>query len=338
MKGGTEMKHRLLLLLLLFAVTSCANKELSEEDPCAISGNAVVKVVVNWEELSDARNMRMNIFSMTQGLTDFGKDNIPTSGEKTIKLVNGASYRPFCYDYNAKNIFFRNEDVLESFHAYCVESSRQTYNTLATPVAGEKTFEDPAGDFFVHAWRDTFDVVLCDECDDILIINFYPENKLRQFTYRINNIVGTQYISRARGATSGMAAAYFFHTDKATTERSTVLFENATIGIDKNGVGYIEGVFYTFGPVLPYSNRFTIELLVNGNNYYTAYWDVSGQISESMANREAKLARDGYDILINNNINTDIPEIKDPGGDPGSGSGSGFEIGVGEWDNVDIYL
>jgi len=329
-------RNNLFLILLVFVAASCENKELGDEDSCAIDGNANIKVIVNWEDQSNARNMRMNIFSVTDGIIDYGKDNIPPTGQKTIKLVNGASYRPFCYDYNANNIFFWNEDVIESFQAYCPESSRRTYSTLATPVAGEKTFEDPAGDFFVHAWRDTFDVILCDECDEMLIINFYPENKLRQFTYRINNIVGTQYINSARGATSGMAAAYFFHTDKMTTERSTVLFENATIGIDKNGVGYIEGVFYTFGPIAPYSNRFTIELLVNGNDYYTAYWDVSGQIGESMANREAKLARDGYDILISNNTNTDIPEIKDPGGN--NGSGGGFEIGVGEWDNVDIYL
>lgn len=204
-------------------------------------------------------------------------------------------------------------------------------------MEGEKTIEDPGGDFFVHSWQETFDVILCKDCGDLLILNFYPKNILRQFTYRINNISGAKNIGEARGAISGMAATYFFHTNELTTERSTVLFENSKVGIDERGIGYIEGEFYTFGPVFPCSNRFTIEILANKNEYYTAYWDVSGQVSESMADREAKLARDGYDILIDNDINTDIPDIKDPGENPG-GNGSGFEVNVDEWDNVDVFL
>lgn len=325
------MRNILFLFLLLFTMVSCENKSLCDSGLCD-KRDVAIKVVVNWEDSADARAMRMNIFSQTDGVGDYGRDNIPVSGEKTIKLVNDASYIPLCYDYYA-NIHFRDETILESFQAYCAETSRQTYNTLATPVEGEETVEDPGGDFFVHSWQETFDVLFCDECDEPLILNFYPKNILRQFTYRINNIEGAQYISEARGAASGMAAVYFFQTDELTTERSTVLFVNSTFGVDKNGVGYVEGVFYTFGPVYPCQNRFTAEILSKANVYYTAYWDVSGQVSESMVDREAKLARDGYDILIENN--NDIPEIPDPGEEAGGG---GFEIGVGEWDNVDIYL
>lgn len=324
------MRKILFLSLLLVILGSCVNKSLCDGGLC--EGDIAIKVVVNWEERTDARAMRMNIFSQTNGVIDYGRDNISISGEKMIKLSNGASYIPLCYDYYT-NIHFRDETSLESFQAYCAEASRQTYNMRATPVEGETTIEDPRGDFFVHSWQETFDVVFCDECEDFLILNFYPKNILRQFTYRVNNIKGAKNIAEARGATSGMAATYFFHTDKLTTERSTVLFERSTVGTDENGTGYIEGDFYTFGPIHPYQNRFTIEVLSKSGAYYTAYWDVSGQISESMLNREAKLARDGYDILIENN--TDIPEIPDPEEKP---DGGGFEIGVGEWDNIDIYL
>lgn len=327
------MKKILSLLFLIFLVISCENKNLCEDGSCG-KGNVAIKVVVNWENTADARAMRMNIFSMATDVADYGRDNIPVSGEKMINLVDGASYLPFCYDYYASNIYFRDETILEAFEAYCPEISRATYNTLATPVEGEATVIDPAGDFYVHSWQETFDVLFCGECDEtLLILNFYPENKLRRFTYRVNNIRGAQYVEDARGAISGMAATYFFYSDKITGERSTVLFENTTTGTDKNGVGYVEGSFCTFGPVYPYQNRFTIELL-SGTNYYTSYWDVSGQINESMTDRAAKLARDGYDILIEN---TKIPEIPDPGGGGGE-SGSGFEIGVGEWDNIEIYL
>lgn len=326
------MKKILFLFLLFLSALSCKNKTLCDGGLCA-EGDVAIKVVVNWDDKSDARAMRMNIFSQTDGAADYGRDNIPVSGEKMIKLVRNASYIPLCYDYYA-NINFRNETMLSLFQAYCAEVSRHTYNTLATPVPGEKTIEDPRGDFFVHSWQETFDVIFCNDCEDFLILNFYPKNILRQFTYRINNISGVKNIEEARGAASGMAAAYFFQTDELTSERSTVLFEKSTVGVDANGEGYIEGDFYTFGPVHPYTNRFTIEILSKIGDYYTAYWDVSDQISESMADREAKLAKDGYDILI---TNTKIPEIPDPGGEE-PGSGGGFEIGVGEWDNVDVYL
>ncbi|NDW08363.1 DUF5119 domain-containing protein [Dysgonomonas sp. 520] len=321
-----------LFILALLTTVSCKNKSLCDAGLC-VEGDVAIKVVVNWEDQADVRVMRMNIFSQTSGVIDYGRNNIPISGEKMIKLVTNASYIPLCYDNNS-NVSLRNETTLESFQAYCAETSRQTYNLKAMPVSGEKTVIDPKGDFFVHSWQETFDVIFCNECEDFLILNFYPKNILREFTYRINGISGTKNIAEARGAISGMAATYFFKTDELTTERSTVLFENSTVGIDENGVGYIEGSFYTFGPVYPYQNRFTIEILSKINGYYTAYWDVSGQIGESMADREAKLQRDGYDILIENK--DEIPEIPEPGGNPGDGGG--FEIGVGEWDNVDVYL
>lgn len=326
------VKRKLFLILLAaFGAVGCQHKDLSAEDPCAVPGDAFVRVVVNWDDPADARPMRMNIFSQTQGVINYGQDAIPAAGKKTIRLFAGASYLPFCYDYYA-NVGFRNTTNLESFEAYCPEVYRQTYNELATPVEGEKTIVDPRGDFFVHSWQETYDVELIGgEYPDI---DFYPKNKLRPFTYRVENIEGEKNIEEARGACSGMSAFYHFLTDTIRFERATVLFEHTRVGTDQDGKGYIEGTFYTFGPVFPYMNRFTIEILSQSEIYYTAYWDVSGQISESMANRPAKLARDKYDILIKNT--GAIPPIPDPEG--GGDDEGGFDVGVGDWNNVDIIL
>lgn len=323
------MKHIRFLWLPALFVLSCENKKLCDDDGCG-SGNVSVKVVVNWEEpAKEARAMRINLFSQTDGVTDYGRDAIPASGEKHISLVENASYRPLCYDYNS-NVSFRNETTLGTFQAYVAETYRATYNTLATPVPGEATVIDPGGDFYVHPWLGNFDVVFGDTPE--LTINFYPENILRTFTYRINNAKGATFANEARGAISGMAATYQFLTGQLTAVRSTVLFDKARTGTTSSAVDYVEGTLTTFGPVSPYQNRFTIELLA-GNKYYTAYWDVSGQIAESMVDRESKLARDGYDILIDNDGR--LPEIPEP---EAGGSGSGFEIGVDEWNNVEIYL
>lgn len=326
-----------LFLILLAALTalSCQHKELSEENPCG-TGDQPIKVVVNWDKPTEqARFMRINLFSQTNGAADYGRDEVSAEGVKYIYLDRGVSYRPYCYDYNASGIYFRYEQNMESFEAYFSGMSRATYNTYASPARNEATYSAPSGGaFYVHAWTETFDVAANSQQEQVL--DFYPKNILRQFTYRINNITGQGNIKDIRGAASGMAAVFIFHINKPTDVRSTMLFGGVRVGYDDlNEYGYIEGEFYTFGPMEPYENWLTIELYSSAGKYYSASWKVSAQIGESMADREAKLARDGYDILIVNDTDTDIPEI-----DPGEGgSGSGFEIGVGEWgDEVIVEL
>lgn len=319
-----------LLIASLFA-GACKNKDLDYEDNCDPDGRAV-KVVVNWDDpAKESRVMRINLFSQTEGMSDYGRDDVPKSGTKIIRLTEGCCYLPFCYDYNASNIYFRHETDDEQFEAYCANASRATYDKYASRVDDEETVAEPQ-EFYVHCPEGTFDVKFTPESPDTLVFHFYPKNKVREFTYCIRNIVGINNIQDVRGAISGMSSSYHFKSRSVVNTRSTLLFEDgATRG--SNTDGYIEGVFYTFGPVSPYNNRFTIEILSKGEKYFTASWDVSDQITESMNDRAAKLERDGYDILIVNK--GDIPEIPDPGTEEPS---SGFEVGVGEWDNVVIYL
>ncbi|NDV65609.1 DUF5119 domain-containing protein [Bacteroides sp. 224] len=321
-------------LLLVVATASCRNKELSLEDSCGNPGDWRVKLVVNWEQPTDARVMRTTLFSKQPGITHYDREHIDAGGVKYIYLPYGATYLPLVYDYYANNIYFRNETDAENIEAYCVLSRRETYEVRATPVPGEPTVGEPS-EFFFDLRKEGFEVVLPPGEDEV-VLNYYPTNIMREFTFRVNNVVGAKNISSVRGAISGMAASFMMAKGVITTTPSTILFEGATASNEQ--IGYIEGRFFTFGPVEPYSNRFTIEALSKGSLYFTSYWDVSNQIAESMADREAKLARDGYDILIENNPDTHLPEIPEPEGpDPGEGGG-GFEIGVGEWDNVDIYL
>ncbi|MDH6304949.1 hypothetical protein M2459_001686 [Parabacteroides sp. PF5-5] len=343
------MKSKLLLLLFfILAAVSCEHKELGE-DNCG--GDKAIKVVIHWDDPdTQACSMRINLFSQTSGVTDYGRDNVPSEGVKYIYLNEGTCHRPFCYDYNASDIYFRNELEMEAFEAYFSGASRATYDTYATPVAEETTVSAPSGTaFYAHAWENTFDVIFANGEDEITL-DFYPQNILRQFTYRINNVKGVDNIRDSRGAISGMAAAFNFSTNSSTDVRSTLLFGNVRTGHDiEKGYGFIEGEFYTFAPLAPYQNRFTMELYSTASKYYNSYWNVSDQVEESMTDRPAKLARDGYDILIDNNPDGNgndgdngggLPEVDptDPN-NPGSGSGNGFEIGVGDWgDEVIVEL
>lgn len=317
----------MITLSLLLLMVSCKNKELSMEDPCS-SGGWSVLVRMNWENPErETRQMRMSLFSQNEFPT-LDRETVDKSRQLKINLPVGCSYQPITYDYNAKNIYFRNETDAELVEAYSAPSSRATYQSRAVPVDGEATVSEP-GSFYTHAWDGTFDIVGTPANGEQLYIDFYPVNVMREFTFRINNVVGAKNIAQARGAISGMAASIYLSTGRLSAQRSTLLFENATTTNEE--IGSITGRFYTFGPIEPYTNRFTIEVMSKQNQYFTAYWDVSGQIGESMADRDAKLARDGYDILINSTLPT-IPDPEDPEYD------SGFDIDIREWDDVIIYL
>lgn len=330
------MKKILLLLLTALIALSCQHKELSDDDFCGTGDNAI-KVVVHWDDpATQARSMRINLFSATPGVADYGRDDVPASGVKQIYLEGNAAYRPYCYDYNASNIYFRNEQNGETIEAYFSGASRATYDNYVTKAPYESTYSAPSGgEFYIHAWTTSFEVVANSPVEQT--IDFYPRNVLRQFTYRVNNIIGQGNIKDIRGAASGMAATFIFHTNSPTDVRSTMLFGNVKKGYDaEKKCGYLEGEFYTFAPVAPYENWFTIEIYSLANKYHNASWNVSNQVGESMADRAAKLARDGYDILIWNDPEGEGIEEIDPGE---GGSGGGFDIGVGEWgDEVIIEL
>lgn len=315
------------ILPLVVLLASCKNKELVMEDPCLPTGWSVL-VRMNWENHErDSRQMRMSLFTQNE-YPSLDRETVDKSGSLKINIPVGCSYLPVTYDYYAKNIYFRNETDCNLVEAYSVASTRATYDTHANPVKGETTVSEP-GSFYMHSWNETFDIIRTPDNGEELVIDFYPMNVMREFTFRINNVVGAKNIAQARGAISGMAASMYLSTGQLNSARSTVLFEN--VSTTNEEIGSITGRFYTFGPIKPYSNRFTIEIISKENQYFTSYWDVSGQITESMADRDAKLARDGYDILINSNL-PDIPDTEDPEYD------SGFEIDIGEWDDVIIYL
>lgn len=326
-----KTQHILLILSLLLVSFSCENKELDLEDYCAPC-NKVIRVVVNWDDHDkDSRVMRINLLSNTTNVDHYGLDDVPESGAKNIQLTENASYWSYCYDYNATNIYFRNVATCELFEAYCIQATRDTYNNLATPVEGEETVAEP-GEFYVHSLKDPFEVEFTPESPDTLILNFCPQNPVREYTFCIRGIKGYKNIQSIRGAISGMRYIYHFKSAEVVNTPGTILFDSGTAG-GTDETGYITGKFYSFVSASPNKNRFTIEILSKENKYLTAYWDVSRQMNESETDRPAKLARDGYDILIENKTIPEIPGTTDP--DDGN---PGFEIGVNDWDNVDIFL
>jgi len=318
------------MLTFLF-VSGCKNKELDYEDNCGPNPREI-KVVVHWDDHeTQSRIMRINLFSNTDGVPHYGRDDVPKVGEKIIKLSEGASYIPFCYDYYAANIYFRYESDHNQFEAFCRPETRTVIEKYGNRASGEQTVSQPR-EFYVDVPDEYFSVVFPMNNTEPLVFHFYPKNILREFTYCIKNVKGINNIKDTQGTISGMASSYLLKSKKLGNERSTLIFDDCEVGGD-NDDGYIRGRFYTFGPVEPYQNLFGIFIWSSAERVYPKEWDVSFQITESMTDRPAKLARDGYDILIEEEDIEITEETKPPGE-----NGSGFEVGVDEWNEVEIYL
>lgn len=325
------MKKLFYLLAAALVIVGCKNKELDYEDDCTPEGR-YIKVVVNWDDHeTQSRVMRINLFSETNGVAHYGRDDVPKSGEKVVKLSEGASYLPFCYEHNATNVRLKDETDHNLFVAYLAPATRATFEKYGTRIGDEQTVAEPGPEFYVHCPEDNFNVIFPANSTDPLIFNFYPKNIVREFTFCIKNVKGINYIQDSRGDISGMSASYHFKSRTLTDTRATLLFTDGQTG-GSNEDGYIHGKFYSFGPVDPCQNSFGMEIWSQSEKAFFKHWDVSGQIIESMADRNAKIARDGYDILI---VNKDPIVIPPPEEDK---KGSGFEVGVGEWNNVNIYL
>jgi hypothetical protein len=262
---------------------------------------------------------------------------------KFITLPEGGSYLCLLYDYYAQDVYFRNENDMNLIEAFCLPTTRTTYNTRANPVEGEETVSEP-GVFFIDRLNEPFTVGMAANETDTLYMDFYPKNTMREFTFMVRNVTGVENISKVLGAISGISSSYFLATGKMSDKPSTLLFEKVNyVDMGDGPVDYLEGKFYTFGVTEPLSNRFTIELISKNSTYYYGYWDVSDQVTASIAGRAAKLAKDGYDILIENHPDDDggldpIPD-DDDGDDGGGGvAGGGFNVGVGAWDNITVPL
>jgi hypothetical protein len=304
----------------------------------------IVKVTVHWgwDETSQDQNrfMRMNLFSYDSEFPHYGIDPIAKDGVKFIYLPEGGSYLCLLYDYYAQDIYFRNENDMNLIEAFCLSTTRSSYSSRANPVQGEETVSEP-GVFFIDRLEEPFTVGMAANETDTLYMDFYPKNIIREFTFMVRNVAGAENISKVLGAISGMSSSYFLSTGKMSDKPSTILFENIHyVDMGEGPIDYLEGKFYTFGVTEPVNTRFTIELVSNNDTYYYGYWDVTDQIIASITGRATKLEKDGYDILIENQPDDDggLNPIPDGDGSDDGGASGGFDVGVGNWDNIIVPL
>lgn len=297
------------MALLAFAAVSCQNKEL--HDPAGVN----VAVRINWEEglsVPYTDGMRINLFSLTQGVSHYGRADVKWDGG-TVRLRQDASYITYAYNYTGNNILFRNETNPVLIEAASPAITRATYSRA---FPDEPTVSGISGD--MHLGTNPSYTVL--QNGERQFIDVYPEDITVTYTYEIRGITGAKFIRDARGAVSGFSASYFIATGALADTPYTVLFENSQVN---TGEGSITGSFRTFGR-LDTDNYFTIEILypskTAGGGILQQSWNVTAQIAGGT----------NFHILITDS-GIDIP-------DEGGEDAEGWDVDLKDWNNVTVPL
>jgi hypothetical protein len=313
-----KMKRRAIYyatLVLAAIASSCQNKEL--HDPNFVGGykGEEVSVRINWAQglnIPTEDGMRINLFSLTEDVSDYGKDDVSALGGEVL-LQPKASYKTYAYNYTGNNVKFENEDDANLIEATSSALSRATYSR-AFPE--EETIDQVRGDFHVGI-NPSYTVL---DTDQEQFIDVDPVDVIKTYTFEVRNVKGAEFISQTRGGISGFSSSYFLATGGLSSTSSTVLFSAQANGEQET----ITGSFRTFGR-RDVINNFTIEILFPSNTpgagIVQQTWDVTEQINDGT----------NFHIIIDDSgIN-----IPDEGGEEHS---DGWDVDLNDWNDVTVPL
>jgi hypothetical protein len=314
---------------------------------------ALVRVIIHWDEAEKSskpvNGMRVHLFA------DDGnhlRADRPADGGD-IYVATGVDYAPYAYDYHGnEGIFFRSEGAEGDFEAH-LPSAPDGYGLAAGLSPAETAVAEPDDTTFYLHRIDTLFHIHPDSVDNETPreLHFYPDNMLTDFTFCIYDIANTQRIAYATTALSGLAASYDMDKQTRSTTASTVISDDFRVRGDS-----LMGSICSFGisDFATYNNRLSIVVRTKARATAAASWGYiyGGQWEDTVRQQligawgedgsdaeraEWRAQNHGYDILLANDGRLIVPEDPPNGGDDGGDDGP-FDIGVTEWDNVDVDL
>jgi hypothetical protein len=348
--------------LALSGFMSCENKELYRCDDAV--GLVNVKVVFHWPEDASVMPplMRLHLYSPEGGLSFVGDF---LSGGGIAQVPAGAAWYPVCFDYRGpQTVDFRGAGYRDTFEAYCYPREA-SLEGVPSPVVAE-----PSPDSFYAGYNAGLFAVPEDAIPgDTVILDMYPREALRAFSFLLVGVEDVSGIADIRGFFSGLPGSYFPGTGgvpaspssllftglaplkdgmrQPWTQSQKALFSALSSSWDKPGSadawtgGWITGRVASFPPP-PLSSqtfRLALEALGKGGEDIYAIWDdevtrqMRGALGANGTPEEQEQWRQrngGYDIVLYNSGRLAIPE--------GGGGGGAFETGLDDWNNVDIPL
>jgi hypothetical protein len=347
-KNKIKSAALLLLTVLALAFNACINEDLSGCDKPPVAADLIVRLQIHWTEHDSMsipkKGMLINLQSL-HATPSYGRDLLEGPDFiRHIRLPEKTFHLALCYNYyDCESILFREEDTHE-VEAFLCEARRSSYERLILRgIAPDEPLVVQPEPFYAAAVN-PFEMTRANALSDTIRLDMYPDSLSHEFTFCIRHADGLHYLAGngVRAAVSGMGGACSLTQQPHRTHKpSTVLIDEMETGLYE-GRGQLHGRFRAFAPVQGCRQHFSVETLSKGGSYDYTFWDVSSQIAEAMTDRAAKLARDGYDILITEShgnmrpIPPPPPVVVEPGGE--HKDNGGFDPDVSEWGDESYEL
>jgi hypothetical protein len=312
-----------LSIFMLLAVTGCIwEDDISncDIDPGgggnsngggSYANNRPVKVVIHWDGkvVEDPLPSQMSVWwypedNREMWSVDFGS---PYGG---LDYLYPDTFMPICLDfYGNANLAFRSNGKYSDVEVYNRTPTGSTPYDLWEKLPDEKVALDVSSPyrFYIDAVNPALDIESKPSTDTV-VVDFYPENVLHEYTFMIYDVAGSKNIKYLTGAMSGLAATLRPVTGVVATTPTTLLFdqgrfkvyEDAQKQIDKfpelaaqkqfftaynptwqTGTeanadphkggwtgDWITGAFSCFGVTNPDANVFRLTVIATGKNNY----------------------------------------------------------------------
>lgn len=304
----------LLSLCAAIILTACDHKELTiGPNP---NDGALVKVEYSWSPTEPFRPEGMaNIFYSTSR-PHSGYWRYDCSPEGGATRLPADTYHVVSFNNDTENVIFEG---IESFEALTFSTLRENTNGIPDnqlPSPPQKLFRQPD-----RMWSASeCDVALGTDPSSSVILN--PHRITCDYHLRVVEIGNLQSALRYYAAVSGLAGEYKMAVfspagDPVTMGGMMTPIDNSTIGVTITNFGL-------------YPDTESVELSI-----YLWLADGSRKIYRYHIMEQIITAPDPHEVVIEVR-GPELPEIK-PGDNPG-GSGSGIEVGVDDWDVIDIEL
>lgn len=310
--------RRILVLLFSNAIIiniliSCTTDELCYSHP----HEGDITILYDWAFSPDAseevKEMRVNIYDSKGERVTF-KD-IPYLGSHLYDIVDG-NYSIITHNHSNGKLRFSYDETYSSYFAYTENAdllSGMPGRTISSSL--RSSTGEPVRYSIDRLWADNSDSEIF---ENGAVITFTPRPLYCHYSFEVKNVEGSfSHIVYVSASISGMSHSITIKDRKLSNETSTLPLE-AQINVESK---LISGEFYTFGHNDDIESKHYMEfylIMDDGKGYRFSgreNLDVTDQVHSAIDIRNVHLVIDGLKIptVISN--------------------GSGFDVGLDDWDN-----
>jgi len=275
------------------------------------ANNRPVKVNIHWDDkaVDDPLPSQMSVWWYPEDQREMWSVDF-SSPYGGMDYLYPDTFMPICLDfYGNANLAFRSSGKYYDVEVYNRTPTGSTPYDLWEKLPNEKVALDVSSPyrFYIDAVNSGLDIESKPSTDTV-IVDFYPENVLHEYTFMIYDVTGSKNIKYLNGAMSGLAATLRPVTGTVATTPTTLLFDQgrfkvyqdarnqidkypelaaykqfftaynptwqtgATANADPRKGGWtgdwITGAFSCFGVTDPDANVFRLTVIATGKNNY----------------------------------------------------------------------